>query len=152
MILIKGIIFLKRLTMSGRIPVDVQFSMDPYDTKGMIMERVDVTRNKKLLKQLRDFVINHNVADFRDACFFQRMKDGTYLSVHENKKHVYWDARKEMRQLFFCDNDLKIRSVFGTYISKINDKLWQILHEYKNDDNVECFAIRVLHTDTYNIC
>lgn len=138
--------------MSERIPVDVQFSMDPYDTKGMIMERVDVARNKKLLKELREFMINHNVTDFRDACFFQRMKDGTYLSVHENKKHVYWDTKKQMRQLFFCDADLKIRTVFGTYISKINDELWQILQKYKNDDSTDCFAIRVLNTEIYKIC
>tara|TARA_B100001250_G_C19813726_1_gene797098 strand:- start:2233 stop:2634 length:402 start_codon:yes stop_codon:yes gene_type:complete len=132
-----------------RIPIDVQLSMDPYDTMGMIMERVEITKNKELMQEIRDFLGNPNLTN---VCFFQRMKDGTYLSVHENKKHVYWSDKKEMRQLFMCDEHLKIRSVFGTYISRIDNILWQILSQYKNDDDNECFAIRVLNTENYNIC
>tara|TARA_B100001250_G_C19694664_1_gene741916 strand:+ start:245 stop:718 length:474 start_codon:yes stop_codon:yes gene_type:complete len=137
------------------IPIDLQLSSCADDSMGVLVEYINVESDESLIEELYTiFGDDLNLSKWNSSFFIRRIQDGLYLSVHSNRKHVYWSKNRTLSQLFRNSVDGKLKSCNGTFISRLDNKssvLWQI----DNDPSATvgrhaAFSIRLVEETAFN--
>ena len=130
------------------IPIDLQLSSCEDDIIGVLVEYVNVEFDDSIIEELYTiFGDDLNLTKWSNSFFVRRLQDGMYLSVHSNRKHVYWSKLRTLSQLFRNSMDDKLKSCNGTFIARLDNKsnvLWQI------DDENNKFSVRLVEETAFN--
>lgn len=143
------------------IPIDLQLSSCADDSIGVLVEYINVESDESLIEELYSiFGDDLNLSKWNCSFFIRRIQDGFYLSVHSNRKHVYWSRNRTLSQLFRNSVDGKLKSCNGTFISRLDNKsniLWQIDNEpsavgggASKGYSSKCFSIRLVEDSAFN--
>lgn len=140
------------------IPIDLQLSSCEDDRIGVLVEYVNVESDDSIIEELYTiFGDDLNLTKWINSCFVRRLQDGMYLSVHSNRKHVYWSKNRALSQLFRNSMNGKLKSCNGTFIARLDNNssvLWQIDNDPSADvgggASSECFSIRLLEDTAFN--